>query len=109
MRWTPAAIGAVLVLFARAGPGLNRLLLDQRELNGRAARLPMSDRRAVHVAKVLQLRDGETLRCGVLDGGFDDSCSVKWCWEPVAALGRKVIGECLSKGRCADRGCHRRS
>ena len=29
---------------------------------------------------MLQLRDGEELKVGVLDGGYDDRCRVLWRW-----------------------------
>ena len=43
--------------------------------------LPLADKRAAHVARVLQLRDGDTVRVGVLDGGADDAASVRWLWR----------------------------
>lgn len=30
--------------------------------------------------QVLQLRDGEELRVGIVDGGYDDHCAVRWRW-----------------------------
>ncbi|CAE8597343.1 unnamed protein product, partial [Polarella glacialis] len=45
---------------------LNRFLVEQHELQpagngGHRAVIPLSDRRATHVARVLQLRDGDAL------------------------------------------------
>jgi hypothetical protein len=36
---------------------------------------------------VLQLRDGEELKVGILDGGYDDRCRVLWRW-PVRTPSR---------------------
>eukprot|EP00913_Durusdinium_trenchii_P009323 g8761.t1 len=44
------------------GCALNRLLLEPSEVSQNQALLAMSDRRARHVAKVLQLRDGDALK-----------------------------------------------
>jgi len=60
---------------------LNRLLFEPHEvlLPGRVV-LPLADKRATHVARVLQLRDGDSIRVGVLDGGADDAAQVRWIW-----------------------------
>ncbi|CAE7528714.1 unnamed protein product, partial [Symbiodinium sp. CCMP2456] len=69
------------LLAAKLRPlALNRLLLEPSELVGRQARLALQDRRAVHVAKVLQLRDGDTLRVGILGGGADNNATIRWIW-----------------------------
>ncbi|OLP92606.1 hypothetical protein AK812_SmicGene25576 [Symbiodinium microadriaticum] len=69
------------LLAAKLRPlALNRLLLEPSELVGRQARLALQDRRAVHVAKVLQLRDGDTLRVGILGGGADNNATMRWIW-----------------------------
>ncbi|CAL1162075.1 unnamed protein product [Cladocopium goreaui] len=80
IRWCPWCLAVAALGISRPGCALNRLLLEAHELRHGRAVLPMSDRRARHVAKVLQLRDGEELKVGVLDGGYDDRCRVLWRW-----------------------------
>lgn len=52
------------------------------QLNETRAVLPLADKRAAHVARVLQLRDGETMRVGVINGGIDDAAELRWLWPP---------------------------
>jgi len=85
-------------------PALNRLLFERYELkppppstvDGGAARhvavLPLVDPRATHVARVLQLRDGDIARVGVLDGGIDDAAKVRWIW-PEGSVGKWTDNE----------------
>lgn len=88
-----AACLLLLLLGANQNPAaLNRLLLERRELKvaceGRGpitATLPLSDPRALHVAKVLQLRDGDTLRVGIINGGIDDAAQLRWIWPAGSA------------------------
>jgi len=54
--------------------------------------LPLADPRAAHVARVLQLRDGDTMRVGVLNGGADDEGEVRWLW-PSGSAGRWARSE----------------
>ncbi|CAK0853340.1 unnamed protein product, partial [Prorocentrum cordatum] len=79
------AAAAALLAGPRGSLALNRLLLERHELlpgacGGRRAVLPLADPRASHVARVLRLQDGDTVRVGVLDGGIDDAAAVRWLW-----------------------------
>eukprot|EP00435_Cladocopium_sp_Y103_P043738 s886_g12.t1 len=80
IRWCSWCLTVAALGNLRPSRALNRLLLEPHELRHGRAVLPMSDRRARHVAKVLQLRDGEELKVGVLDGGYDDRCRILWRW-----------------------------
>eukprot|EP00929_Paragymnodinium_shiwhaense_P000951 TRINITY_DN101152_c0_g1_i1.p1 TRINITY_DN101152_c0_g1~~TRINITY_DN101152_c0_g1_i1.p1 ORF type:complete len:330 (+),score=41.76 TRINITY_DN101152_c0_g1_i1:63-1052(+) len=78
-------------VFSSRSLALNRLLLHRHELQpGDISRkqrvvLPLHDKRALHVAKVLQLRDGDTVRVGVFNGGVDDEAQVTWLWPEGSA------------------------
>ncbi|CAK9080133.1 Uncharacterized protein SCF082_LOCUS38220 [Durusdinium trenchii] len=65
--------------------------LEPSEVSQNQALLAMSDRRARHVAKVLQLRDGDALKVGILDGPYDDRAVVRWRWP--ASGGRWRVPE----------------
>lgn len=45
---------------------MNIILLDQKEIHG--ARIVLTDRRARHLIKVLQVQVGDTVRIGIIDG-----------------------------------------
>ena len=42
------------------------------------------------ICQVLQLRDGEELKVGIVNGAYDDHCTVKWRW-PVSLTERQVV------------------
>jgi RsmE family RNA methyltransferase len=70
---------------------LNRLLFDESEfcqnnMQERSVILPVGDFRTIHVAKILGLKNGDTIRCGVVSnqqhGGFiTDEATIQWIPE----------------------------
>jgi RsmE family RNA methyltransferase len=70
---------------------LNRFLFDESEMrydDSKVAKvvLPIDDYRTVHAAKILSLRNGDKLRCGVVsntehDGLVTDEATIQWLPE----------------------------
>lgn len=70
---------------------LNRFLFDDSEVNRESdekltVNLPKDDFRTVHAAKILSLRNGDTIRCGIVscadhDGLVTDEATVQWLPE----------------------------
>ena len=50
----------------------------------------MKHSQLVPICQVLQLRDGEELKVGIVNGAYDDHCTVKWRW-PVSLTERQVV------------------
>lgn len=64
---------------------LNRFILDPEDLSVQldgslTTFLPISDNRAQHAANVLRIRDGDSLRVGVLNQGVADKAEGRWVW-----------------------------
>ena len=73
---------------------LNRFLFDESEIlcnntldpNSKVVILPMDDFRTIHAAKILSLKNGDKIRCGVVsnvehDGLITDEGAVQWLPE----------------------------
>lgn len=61
---------------------LNRIMVWPKELlsDGTIVRLPAGDARFEHACTILRVRNGDTLRVGVLNEGIDDHAQVRWVW-----------------------------
>lgn len=49
---------------------MNILLFDQHELSGGRLCLPGNDRRALHIRNILDLKEGDSIRVGMINGGI---------------------------------------
>lgn len=70
---------------------LNRFLFDESEISRESSddvtvTLPIDDYRTIHAAKILNLRNGDAIRCGVVsnenhDGLITDKATIQWLPE----------------------------
>lgn len=77
---------------------LNRFLFDETEISGNdnverkqqhndvLVTLPIDDFRTIHAAKILNLKNGDTIRCGIVsnnehDGLITDTATIQWIPE----------------------------